>query len=188
MNETERGYEAQRNGNQAVAEQRFKNAGDASKLIIFEGVGIAAAKGVGKLIRVGEKLKLRVYRYERTDRVATTWEVNQFNIEANHRYTFPGSGGVYSSLEPETALLEISYQGSQNGRVLVQRDFAFNKVLDLTKTSVRKKLGISLKDITSDSYDVTHKLGSYAKENGFEAILAPSARNNGGTNVIILNE
>jgi RHS repeat-associated protein len=56
MNESERGYEAQRNGNQAEAQRRFANAGEASKLAIFEGVGFVAANGVGRLVAVASKL------------------------------------------------------------------------------------------------------------------------------------
>ncbi len=129
-----------------------------------------------------------VYRYEKPERISSTWEVNKYNVEANHRYTEPGQGGIYSSLESETALAEISHYGAQKGRVLVYRDFSFNKVLDLTNSSVRKQLGVSLKDITSDNYNVTHSLGVYAKENGYDAILAPSARNLKGVNVVIINK
>lgn len=48
-------------------------------------------------------------------------------------------------------------------------------------------MGIDLADITGDSYDVTHKLGDWAIENGYDGILAPSARNATGTNLIGFN-
>jgi RHS-family protein len=35
--------------------------------------------------------------------------------------------------------------------------------------------------------DVTHKLGDWAIENGYDGILAPSARNATGTNLIGFN-
>ena len=49
MNETERGYEAQAKGNYGEAHRRFVNAGEASKLAIFEGVGFVAGKGIAKI-------------------------------------------------------------------------------------------------------------------------------------------
>ncbi|OUL60434.1 deaminase domain-containing protein [Flavobacterium sp. AJR] len=49
MNETERGHEAQANGNFAEARQRYANAGEASKMAIFEGVGVLAGKGIAKI-------------------------------------------------------------------------------------------------------------------------------------------
>ena len=51
---------------------------------------------------------------------------------------------------------------------------------------------ISVDDITSTKPDVmyakTQKIGEWAKENGYDGILAPSARDNGGSNIIMLNQ
>ncbi len=69
-------------------------------------------------------------------------------------------------------------------RVLVTKDYELDNVLDLTDANVRKQLGISLDDISGDSYDITHKIGDSAVANGFDGILAPSARNPGGANII----
>ncbi|WP_281324081.1 thrombospondin type 3 repeat-containing protein [Flavobacterium sp. IMCC34518] len=57
INETERGHEAQAAGNYGEAHRRYVNAGEASKLAIFEGVGFVAATGVGKLVEIATKLK-----------------------------------------------------------------------------------------------------------------------------------
>lgn len=56
MNETERGHEAASRGDMVEARRRYVNAGEASKMAIFEGVGVLAAKGVGKLAVVASKL------------------------------------------------------------------------------------------------------------------------------------
>ena len=175
-------------GDEAKAKTYEKEGAEASKFLVFGLALDGAGYGVGKLTRTAGKLNLRVFRYEKPERISGTWQINEFNIAANHRYIAPGNGGVYSSIEPETALMEISYYGAQDGRVLVTKDFTFNKVLDLTKSSVRKHMGVTIKEITSDSYNVTHELGQYAKENGYEAIIAPSARSKGGTNVVIIND
>ncbi len=57
-------------------------------------------------------------------------------------------------------------------------------VLDLTDAHVREKSGVSLKEITGNSHDVTHGLGDWASENWYKGILAPSARNASGAKLI----
>ena len=49
INETERGHDAQAKGNYEEARQRYANAGEASKIAIFEGVGFVAGKAIGKI-------------------------------------------------------------------------------------------------------------------------------------------
>ena len=56
INETERGHEAAAKGNYGEAHRRYFNAGNANKLIFFEGIGTIASKGVGKLISIATKL------------------------------------------------------------------------------------------------------------------------------------
>lgn len=53
---------------------------------------------------------------------------------------------------------------------------------------VRCKKGVSLDDITSSdivAYDKTHQIAKYAEEAGFSTILAPSARDTSGTNIVV---
>lgn len=68
------------------------------------------------------------------------------------------------------------------------KDVKIDNVLDLTDPSVRDKLGVTMDDLVSTGpgqYDVTHKIGKFAEEAGFNGILAPSARNPGGANLIV---
>lgn len=62
INETERGHDAQAQGNSAEARQRYANAGEASKFAIFEVVGsgitFAGGKVVGAIPKVSDKLTL----------------------------------------------------------------------------------------------------------------------------------
>ncbi len=125
-----------------------------------------------------------VYRYENPDRVDTTWDAHKWNKAANHRYTEPGINGVYAGTSAKTAEMEISHYGALDGRVLVNKDASLKNVLDLTNPKVRDKLGVSLDGISNNSYDKTHAIGRFAKENGYDGILAPSARNSGGSNLV----
>jgi type VI secretion system protein ImpF len=59
-----------------------------------------------------------------------------------------------------------------------------NLPLYLRGADGRKQLGVSLKSITGNKYTETHQIGSWAKANGYDGILAPSARNPTGSNLI----
>ena len=84
-----------------------------------------------------------------------------------------------------TALAEVSHYGVASGRIVVKKRVDLKNVLDLTDPAVRKKVGVSLEDITGNSYAKTHAVGDWARANGFDGILAPSARNIGGSNLVI---
>ena len=137
----------------------------------------------------GKKVEGIAYRYDMPDRVSSTWTPHQWNVAANHRYTKPGVGGVYAGMSQQTAYKEITSYVPLGDRVLVTKEFSLENVLDLTDPNVRNKLNVSLDDIIAPSgnYDVTHKLGDFAKSNGFDGILAPSAQDIGGNNIIIFN-
>ncbi len=51
-------------------------------------------------------------------------------------------------------------------------------ILVVVKKIVKAELG---------NYDVTHAIGRYAYSNGYNGIIAPSARADGGINIIIFN-
>ncbi len=70
---------------------------------------------------------------------------------------------------------------------------SFDNVLDLTNERTLRQLGVSRGDIINTRndeyyYEITHQIGSIARDLGFQAIRAPSARTKGyvGTNLIIL--
>nr|WP_312633040.1 RES family NAD+ phosphorylase [Pseudescherichia sp.] len=133
----------------------------------------------------GRKVNRTVYRFEQPDRISTTWKAHEWNMKSDHRYTQKGIGGVYGANSRKTALAEINhYEIDPSARVLISKKVRLNNVLDLTRQDVRNELGVSLKDITSDNYDVTHQVGYWAKVQGYDGILAPSARNPDGSNLI----
>ena len=127
----------------------------------------------------------KVYRLEDPSRVETTFDVHPGNVAANHRYSGPGEGAVYGATSPETALAEVNHYGLADGRVSVSKDVSLQNVLDLTDPSTRQQLNITSESITSDSYSTTQQIGSFARTNGYDGILAPSARNPAGSNLII---
>jgi uncharacterized protein RhaS with RHS repeats len=133
----------------------------------------------------GRKVNRTVYRFEEPDRMSTTWTTHKWNIKASHRYTDEGLGGVYGANSRKTALSEVTHWDVDlSNRVLISKNVQLNNVLDLTRSGVRDKLGVSLSDITGNDYIITHQIGSWAKEQGYDGILAPSARNSTGSNLI----
>ena len=139
----------------------------------------------------GKTFEGTVHRYENPDRIDGTWKQNEYNVDADHRYTGEGQGGVYAGTTQETALKEVT-QGNRplRNKIPIQKKVRLNNVLDLTDPKVRKQIGVTKKDITSTDlktkYIKTHKIGEWAKKHGYDGILAPSARNLGGSNIVIL--
>ncbi|MGI0505443.1 RES family NAD+ phosphorylase [Burkholderia cepacia] len=141
--------------------------------------------GLQPCLPKGKKITMRAYRYERPDRIGTTWTTRPGNIASGHRYTKEGVGGVYGADSQATALAEVNhYKVDLSTRELVTKDVTLNNVLDLTDPKVRDQLGVKLEDITGDSYTKTHELGDMAIREGYDGILAPSARNPDGANLI----
>lgn len=117
--------------------------------------------------------------------MSTTWTTHPGNIGSRHRYTDVGTGGVYGESSPKTALAEVNaWNVDLSTRELTSKKVQLNNVLDLTRPEVRDQLGVALKDITGKEYDITHQIGSSAKSQGYDGILAPSARNPNGSNLI----
>ncbi|WP_024461590.1 hemagglutinin repeat-containing protein [Marinimicrobium sp. LS-A18] len=135
----------------------------------------------------GKSFSGEVYRFDYPERIETTWDAHPGNVNANHRYTEPGQPGVYGGTSERTAYQEVKHYGAEEGKVPTTSEISLNNVLDLTDSGVRESLGVKLEDLISDSYSVTHTLGKWAKEQGYDGILAPSARDKAGSNIVILN-
>jgi RES domain-containing protein len=119
------------------------------------------------------------------ERVGTAFDAHAGNVIADHRYSGPGFGAVYGADSPETALAEVLNYGSPAGKVSVSKDVRLGNVLDLTDPSTLRQLNVTTGQITGESYKITQQLGNMARSNGYDGILAPSARRAGGTNLVI---
>ena len=94
----------------------------------------------------------------------------------------------YCSTEPETAEAEVrhhycaKYSGKPSGERPAWHQ-GFTCDFDGSVKDLRKKQA-AWPDLTHDSeYQFCNKLGAEAKKASLDALLAPSARHNGGTNV-----
>ena len=127
--------------------------------------------------------KGEVFRYNKFNHMDTAWDIHKGNIKASHRFSGPGKGALYSSLDAWTAFKETR---SDLGRWLTVRRAKVKGIIDLTDPKIRQKFNVTLEDIASmDFYDITQPLGDLIKSKGYKGILAPSAQNPGGVNLIL---
>ena len=116
-------------------------------------------------------------------------EMSQYTINSNHRYTESGVPGLHFSSGEKTVKAELGNYDvfDFSNRTMYSYDVRLTNMLDVSNPSVRSQLGISLESIVGEGYDVTHAIGRYAYSNGYNGIIAPSARADGGINIILFN-
>lgn len=101
---------------------------------------------------------------------------------------------LYASSNAETAIKEFSsnYEGYNKKLVLAEITATVNKILDLTKKDILKKLGLTTKDLLKPwqgkQESLTQTIGRFAYESGFEGLLAPSKANPNGFNLVVFSK
>jgi len=63
-----------------------------------------------------------------------------------------------------------------NTTTFIYKDVESTNLLDLTNSVVRDEIGISLEQITNNSYEFTDVIGTWAREKKYNGIIYPSAR------------
>ena len=118
------------------------------------------------------------------------------------RWNRKGLEAIYTSLDVETATLEayqdFIYRGflltAITPRVTAGAKVKLSKVLDLTDSKIRQKIGFTKKELVEESWRAIQKtgdeswtqaIGRGAYLAGFEGVIAPSARKNDGKNMVI---
>lgn len=118
------------------------------------------------------------------------------------RWDRVGIEAVYASLDVVTATKE-AYQNvifyklplsSIRPRVMAGAEVVLSKVLDVTKASIRRKLGFSREELVNEDWrgtqaggdeSWTQAIGRGCFRSGFDGILVPSARNPNGKNIVL---
>jgi filamentous hemagglutinin len=122
------------------------------------------------------------------------------------RYNKLGEGVIYLACDTYTCLEETT-RASRNDaftvaqkklpRTMVGIEVKLSNVLYLTDRRILRTIGITKTILTTTDWDteqkngrvaITQKIGWLAKENGFEAILVPSAAKRNGKNLVIFPE
>ena len=146
---------------------------------VVEGVSInkainleAAANAWAKGTYTGESstgYNGSVYRYSDPTYADVTWDIHSGNVNANHRYSEPGSGAVYAGTEEKTAKAEVASYAPLQGKVLVSGTIEIDQVLDLTDPSALKALGVTKAQIIASShgadgsYNQTQRIAQWAR-------------------------
>lgn len=126
--------------------------------------------------------------------------------ERGGRYNFKNLfDALYLSYDPLTCLEESTHASTAAGfdlagrfpRVVASVEINLSRVLDLTNSSVRKRIGISKSILTKTDWEtiqekykrqaVTQKIGRLARDAGFEALITPSAVCK-GRNIVIFTD
>lgn len=117
--------------------------------------------------------------------------IDLFNINANHRFSAPGEGALYFSSSERLVVAEMG--GDLGNRTVHSIDKRVDNLLDLTNPTTRDQIGVALDDLVrcggdiDSRYEVTHSLGTWAREQGYSGILAPSAQADAGINIIVFS-
>ncbi len=98
---------------------------------------------------------------------------------------------VYTALDRATIDAELERLARRTGmpvgsflpRRLTRIEAQLTRVLDLTDARTRRRLGLTLRELTDDDWSRTQAIGQAAQFLGFEAILAPGA--DGGTTLAV---
>ena len=98
---------------------------------------------------------------------------------------------VYTALEPGTIDAEFQRLTRRTGlpagtllpRRIARIDASLAKVLDLTDIGTRRRLGVTLAQLTDDDWARTQGIGQAAHFLGYEGVLAPGA--DGGTTLAV---
>ena len=155
----------------------------AGQLALALGGGAVAARNRILLNPHSTSYVGNAYRFSNKKYAASTWKTGPWNSKANHRYSAPGQEAVYAGTNPSTAAFEV--RGTK-GMIPCKRFFAKNGLLDLTNPKTVKWLRGSHSEITVDgNYSLTHQYADWAREKGFRGIIAPSAQDPSGKNIIL---
>ena len=116
-------------------------------------------------------------------------EIDAHNIKESYRYSPEGIPGLYFSSSERIVKAELA---NYDTFVFMDRTtYSYNakltNMLDVTNPTTRLQLNINLNDIIANTYETTHKIGNYAYKSGYNGIIAPSARADGGVNIILFN-
>ncbi len=135
-------------------------------------------------------MKLRAFRHVRPDRDPLSGEgALRYGGRWNPEGEFEA---LYASLSEAALRAEMERQLARSGvprlrffpRRVVELEVEFEKMADLTRASTRRRLGITLGDMRGDDLSKCQRLAARLREEGWQAILYPSAAGK-GTHMVV---
>jgi len=138
-------------------------------------------------------LSITVFRVVRAglDPQATTG-----SLKAGGRFNPPNEfGALYTSVDPRTAAQEVARglrtrgidpdQFPEGAWWVYELEVRLKSVLDLTAPDVLQKSGISESSLTGSDVNATRRIAAEAREQGYQALLVPSAAAPGSRNLVV---
>lgn len=126
----------------------------------------------------------RIVHHDRREEVLSTEGSRHYGGRYNPPAAF---GALYLSEHPAVAAAEVRRAAADRRLgpfVLATVEVGLVRLLDLTDHAVRTRLGIRPDDLVAADYTLPRRLGSLAREAGFEGLLVPSATGL-GTNLVL---
>ena len=170
------------------------SAGSAVLPLVGDAIGksLKNADTVGDAINAIQKNSSATFEgtiYRSVNKNIDPLEMSDYTINSNHRYTEPGMPGLYFSSGEKIVKAELGNYGVDDlsNRTMYSYDVKLTNMLDVSNPAVRADLNVTLDSIVGEDYKVTQAIGRYAYENGYNGIIAPSARADGGVNVILFS-
>lgn len=111
--------------------------------------------------------------------------------ERGARWNPPGTSALYTSLAEMTARAEgdhvIAMQPvpPRAARTIYELDITIAKLLDLTDTGRLAAIGVTEEDFESVPWEPCQRIGGAVAWLGHDGLLIPSARDSGGSNLVI---
>lgn len=142
---------------------------------------------VNKFSRIASKLsgttyKGTIYRAITRGGDADAFKIHPDNISANHRYTKPGKGVLYVGTSRDVVKLEV--KGASE--IYTRKNVEINKLLDIGDPDVIRQFKIDPQDlIKEDYYVITQIIGDAVDNAGYNGIIFPSAKMDGGKNIVL---
>ena len=176
----------------AKATEKIANA--TKELKIAENLAKDSSKYLGKDV-ANNQLAIRGVTFEGTiyRNIGNNYNplsIDVHNINRPYRYSPEGIPGLYFASSERIVKSELANYDVfdiTRKRTTYSYSVKLTNMLDVTNSTTRLQLGVNLNDIIGNSYETTHKIGNYAYTNGYNGIIAPSARGDGGVNIILFN-
>lgn len=98
----------------------------------------------------------------------------------------------YGATTESAAWAELAKRASRTEDILQRRvisaDVSRLNLLELTNPATRQALQVTLTDLTGDDYEVPQTIAAWARERGYDGVLAPSAVATGAGTLAVFGE
>ena len=170
ISETDRAYEAKAKGNNEEYERRLKNAGEASKAIVFEGIGTLTTSLISKVLSIAKHTKPV---FELANTLDDYDQVLQFNLKNGDEYIYLGEASMNNSVLELDFSIPYDLKGKGIGTQM------FQNALETFGSEVKKIRGLWTSGDNLAAYNNAIRAGKSTEEAIFSTPSGKWAKANG---------